>query len=462
MPRKGGARARKDVPSPAQVVDAESAATSPGSSRDQTPQEPNASEVPEVPLAEAIVEPAAGASSSSLGHPATPPPSEATLRTRAKAEGRSPPGRSLHEWYEKPDDQLNYFIGDRDAEDVSITSSPATATVELTTALRGLCSEYFEHHVSPLLRAVQQAQEQHFTQLQDLRLGLERKADLQAVPSLKQLQDLVSGEVARRSDQTGVGALVRLQELSAALQKKADSSSVPTLAQFKLLSAKVEQKADCEDALRPAAVEDLIDAAQQKASSDLQPSMQRLTDLTASLQSQADAHAVELARLRAECPCTEPGGEASSKGAGEEVKKVQLLVAAAGARFDKQLKELRQQVKALQTEKEQRVPEPSAVELAAGPSGDTRWPGRQLSNSPPASEVGSDTGSAVGSVAGSLAGSVVAGLGPEDRAELKKIQTVVLAAGTAFSKDMRTVRKEMREVQDDLLRLKELVGLHFT
>jgi len=323
-------------------------------------------------------------------------------------------------------------------------SSPATATVELRTAMRGLCSEYFEHHVSPMLRAMQQAQEQQNSQLQDLRVAVEKKADAQAVPGLSQLQDLVAGEVARRSETGGVSSLVRLQEISALLQRKADSSSVPSLAQLNALAVKVDAKADAKDFVKLANLESLIETAQK----NILVEPQGLAELRKHVASLEERLSSELSKVN-QPEKQEPAKSLDDGG----LKKVHLVIAAAGARFDKQLKELRQQLKALREEQ--------SVGIAASTGGDERWPGRVM-GSPTASEVGSETGSAVGSIAPSLTGSVAAGLGPEERFELKKIQAVVGAAGTAFSKEIKTVKRQVKEVQDDLVKVKELIGLHFT
>merc|ERR1712014_272262 len=108
-----------------------------------------------------------------------------------------------------------------------------------------------------------------------------------------------------------------------------------------------------------------------------------------------------------------------------------MLVAAAGARFDRQLKELRQQLREIK----EREPQLQPLEPASPAAMHSRWPGRVLrSESDPAcvdddSEVGSEVRSRSGSISGSLAGSVN-GLGPEERAELQKISAVVGAAGT--------------------------------
>eukprot|EP00913_Durusdinium_trenchii_P022518 g21153.t1 len=138
---------------------------------------------------------------------------------------------------------------------------------------------------------------------------------------------------------------------------------------------------------------------------------------------------------------------------GAELHKVKALVAAAGANFNKQIKDLRQQVKGLREETTQ----------ASGPVGlgslEERWPGRGVSNGPP-SDAGSEQCSDVGSVTASLAGSVVAGMAPEEKAELRKMQVVVSAAATTFSKDIKEVRKCLGEVQADLSNLKAMAGLN--
>merc|ERR1711862_51035 len=108
-----------------------------------------------------------------------------------------------------------------------------------------------------------------------------------------------------------------------------------------------------------------------------------------------------------------------------------------------------------------RAPEQLSPTAASG-EGETEvgsrwiWPGRNLKqNSPPRSEAGSD----IGSIAGlSMTGSV-AGMAPEERAEFKKLQTCLAAAGTLFSKELREIRKDVTQLRDGLDTVHSKIGL---
>ncbi|CAE8609835.1 unnamed protein product, partial [Polarella glacialis] len=326
------------------------------------------------------------------------------------------------------------------------------------------------------MRCLQQAQDQQFMTLQEIRASVERKADAKEVVELQQIKVLVAEEVSKRSEITGVSAMVRLQDLSSSMQRKADANNVPTLAQLKLLSARMDQKAEAEDAVSLAKVQELIAAALKESIRPVQDEalpaaaaaaqsaqLADLRELVGSLEGRLcallflsvdEVMVVLLSRkgwddaVFGMCPrsrvevewgrCSE--GELASSTflrlsdekkeitGGEEAKnssdlrKIQLVIAAAGARFDKQLKELRQQIKHLQQEGVSAEnlgadfasagASPVKSSLGAAPGGENRWPGRVLGSGPP-SEAGSDAGSYTGSMAGSMAGSVVGGLAPE-------------------------------------------------
>ncbi|CAE8642084.1 unnamed protein product [Polarella glacialis] len=275
------------------------------------------------------------------------------------------------------------------------------------------------------------------------------------------------------------------------MRRKADANNVATLAQLELLSARVDQKAEAEDAVSLAKVQELIAAALKESMRPVQDDalpaaaaqLAQVADLRELVSPLEGRMSTELAKVPLLLSQVEElassaflrlseekkvitGGEATNKEDAKnssDLRKIQLVIAAAGARFDKQLKELRQQIKHLQQEGV------SAENLGAdlgsagalpvksslpAPTRENRWPGRELGSGPP-SEAGSDAGSFTGSIAGSMAGSVVGGLAPEERAELQKIQAVVGAAGTAFSKDLKEVRRYIQEVKEDLLGVKE-------
>lgn len=160
-------------------------------------------------------------------------------------------------------------------------------------------------------------------------------------------------------------------------------------------------------------------------------------------QQQTDVKVAELAALvnRQADEKVVCSGDASSASQQPDVRKVQVVIAAAGARLDRQLNELRKQVNELRNN--------------AFGVGD-RWPGRllDLSSAPPSLPAGSRSPSDVtetGTI-GSLTGSMWEGA--EEREELKKIQAVVGAAGTVFSRDLRDVRKQLQELREDLKSLK--------
>lgn len=357
-----------------------------------------------------------------------------TVRLGKDREGKT----TLTEWYNRPDHEMSYFIGDGDADS---EEAERRTTVDLSVAVRGLCSEYFECHVSPLLRSLQNTTEQHQLRLQELQ-------DLVG----KDLRETVAVEVARRNEQNAVSTLVRLQEISASLQRKADSGSVPTLAQWKALSSKIDQKVvvdqEARDQLR--AAETRLTSELAKTDSMQQTLQEKVATLQRDVQQHAEALRAELAQRSCEAELRKKVQAGDSEVATSELQKVKALVAAAGANFNKQIKELRQQVKALREE---------GVASLSGTGGldDRGWPHREPPS--PRSDAGSERLSEVGSVAASLAGSVVAGMAPEEKAELKKMQVVVSAAGTAFSKEIRDMKRHLREVQDDLSRIKGMAGL---
>ncbi|CAK0838147.1 unnamed protein product [Prorocentrum cordatum] len=132
----------------------------------------------------------------------------------------------------------------------------------------------------------------------------------------------------------------------------------------------------------------------------------------------------------------------------EEVRKVKVLVAAVGARFDKQMRSLERQVE--------------DIRLDSGEAG-ARWPGRKLAPRGPApdAERASEAGSLAGdTLAGSTAGcsSVLEGMSQEERDELKKIRMVVGAAGAMFSKDLRDLRAQVKDVREEMESLRSARG----
>mmetsp|Transcript_88168 Transcript_88168/g.227344 ORF Transcript_88168/g.227344 Transcript_88168/m.227344 type:complete len:352 (-) Transcript_88168:67-1122(-) len=335
-------------------------------------------------------------------------------------------------------------------------------------ALRGICSLYFENHVSPLLGMIQKAQDRFDGQLQDLQAKVEGKANAREVPTLAQFEELAA-RGAWINDTNTVPTLARLQNLSAAMQRKANCSDVPTIQQMRKLAdqaTQLDQKAN-ETAELVAALEQKVAArVSVGGTDDVDAAMARMKELDARLGHKADSANVAtlkhleslreelLAREKRRVP-TSPAmattpptpRDVGSPEKGSDFKKVQVIFAAAAARFEKQLKEVRQQIRELRESREE-----------APPTGvtDERWPGRRLSTgsltSPrpmgdAASDAGSDLQSDIGSA--SIAGSAL-GLGPEEKAELRRIQTIVGAAGTAFSKELRELRGHIGELRGEL------------
>jgi len=354
---------------------------------------------------------------------------------RRLSEGHSPV--TIHD---SGGDSSSFFIGD-DAED-GCGGSPLLdcdsgntrgSDDHMKAALRSMCAEYFENNISPMLRYIQQAQEGLNLKLHELREALDQKVNVDSVPTAAQIEASISREVARKTD--GVATLVRLQELAVTMQRKADVTSVPSLAQLKGLAERVDLKANT------TFVNDQLEI------------------LTAVVTQKADSRDVltisELKEVRAQpflaagdCPEGAEGSTLSlkkysaTKADEANLKKIQVVVAAAAARFDKQLRDLRGQMGALRDE--------------VHGAGD-RWPGRMLNSlaapTTPRSDGGSEsamsfTASGVGSDSFSV----------DERVELKKIQTVVAAAGTAFSRDMREVRKQVYDLRSELSSVKGLLN----
>lgn len=306
-----------------------------------------------------------------------------------------------------------YFIGDDPDQD----AAGDRAAAELRTVVRSLCAGYFESHVSPVLQYVQQAQERLNVQLLELRAGLEAA-----------IEDRVAKAAACRPEHCGVATLVRLQELATAVQKKPDAGTVPTVVQLREVAVAVEGQLQEVAGAVEARVEELAAVVQRKADLDGVPTRDEVSALRAEVQ---------------EARATADAASAAAEKSG--VKRVQVLVAAAGASFGKQLRELREQVQELR----QDLPPHE------------RWPGRVL-GSGPLSDAGSEAGSAAESAARSIPGSAagsVAGLGSEEMAELKKVQAIVTAASTVFTRDLRNLRGQVREVSGEMVKMKGLLGV---
>lgn len=318
-------------------------------------------------------------------------------------------------------------------------------------ALKGICASYFENHVSPVLRYIQQAQEQLNLQMREIRNAVEQKANKAEVPTLRQFQDLVAKGA---HDTSAVTTQVRLKEISSALQRKADVNSVATLANLNKLAATVEQKANAKDTITATQAAELLAAVERKADVGSADALAQLQELSAAMEKKANAADVatleqlgalqlELLGLRAE---RQRAGHCAE---GAEVRRVQVVVAAAGARFERQLRELRQQLRELREER------------LTGAGACARWPGRELqgvreedtaslARSDAGSVVESEAASLTGSLAGSLAGSCCGSMAAEERAELQRVRAVVGAAGTAFARELRDLRGQLRALQAEV------------
>lgn len=371
-------------------------------------------------------------------------------------------------------------------------------------ALRGICANYFENHVSPILKYVQQAQEQLIEQNKELKDTLARKADVEAVPTLADFQSLSEkkAQVAPAPDMGGNGVtmMARIQDLQSTMQKKADVANVPSLAQMAELRKLVQQKANAKDVATAEQLAEVTATLVQKADASCTITPAQLEELASSLEgkigAQAQKEAVNgavssksaaalqydlesstqesLRTLRQEVEtsalqiCTlhkelsnrtaeltdrlenlASLQKSSSPDAGAaEVRKMQVVVTAASARFDKQLKEVKQQLQTLNQVQEQGV---SLSSLRGNPETPRNLRRNDSFQRDDASSVAdSDLGSI--SVAGS-----VSGLKPEEKAELKKMQAVVAAAGSVFNKELREVRRQMQVMQAELKGIKSSI-----
>merc|ERR1719253_946106 len=163
----------------------------------------------------------------------------------------------------------NYFIGDDSdiqspRKRLAIPMSPITADESgilnmtprdaminpaMKSAFRSICTDFFENNVMPVVRIVQQTQEQLMTQnaqvqqtqelliqqIKEVNEKLDRKADAEKVPTTAEIEQ-IAFRASSRADDSKVALLVRMEQMAANLNKKADASNVPTMAQFKASS----------------------------------------------------------------------------------------------------------------------------------------------------------------------------------------------------------------------------------
>jgi hypothetical protein len=358
---------------------------------------------------------------------------------------------SLSDWYARPDEACSeslevlaedsdslskrfspskrrssndqYFIGDDSSRDCSREASPKKRAAKGTEAiggvesgnvnaatmiaLRGICADYFENNVSPILKYVQQTQEQLVSQLAELSAKVEHKADALDVTPLAEIEQVAARAAISREDSSKVAFHVRMEEIATAMNQKANANSVPTLAQLGL-------KANTKDQTE---LESRVRAAEKKVAN----LGQELRDLRKMDTSGASSDPADIAKVKA-------------------------VFAAAGLRVDRQLKEMRHQVQKLR-------------EDCVGKEVGDRWPGRKIETGSVTSarSLRSDNESLDRFSLGASA-TPSSTLEPEERAELKKFRTMVSAAGTIFSRDLTEVKKQMRDARAELHAVKDALS----
>lgn len=294
----------------------------------------------------------------------------------------------------------------------STLASPQEATINtaMMTILRGICADYFENNVSPILRYVQQTQDQIITQLKEVTDTLGEKANRRDVIELAEVEQVAARAAASRasSDDAKVAMQVRLEQIASTMNQKAHANNVPTLAQHSLKANNKEQ----------AELEGRVKTAEDKVAN--------LTE--------------ELRGLKkAEVP-TQPA----------DLMKLKAAFVATGRQYERQLKKMQERME-------------KCEEQCLGKDVGERWPGRKLDSASAASvhsctpslvpSLNSDNDSDRLSLGASALGSQ--SLEPEEKAELKKIRSIVSAAGNVFSRDMHDVKKQVSQMRAELLEVKK-------
>lgn len=182
--------------------------------------------------------------------------------------------------------------------------------------LRSICASYFENHVTPVLRDLEQAHAKLASDVQDLATKLDekcnaqtaevqQKAAIEQVPTIGQFATLHAGvqkleaEVERKfadlaakpEGQTGpsdVPTMCQFEELVAKVGRKANA----TFAQLKELTVKVESvevesRAYCRDVPTLSQVQKLI---QTKANTSKVPTMVQFNELCATVEGKVNAN----------------------------------------------------------------------------------------------------------------------------------------------------------------------------
>lgn len=299
--------------------------------------------------------------------------------------------------------------------------------------LRGICADYFENNVSPILRYVQQTQEQLISKIKEVTCTVDRKASVEDVNTLVESAIVGARITTSKSDDRKVAVQVRLEELAAAMKLKANAKDVPTLAQLAV-------KANAKDVPTSAQLEGLAVIVQRKLDIDDVPAPQHMTELQGRMRAAEEKVAALSGELR-ELKMKDTVGTPA-----EDITKVRSVFVAAGVRFDKKLKGLEVQMQKLRDE-------------CLGKDVGERWPGRKIDAASVGSmnsENNSDHLSLGASATGSLTSTT---LGTEEKAELKKIHAIVTAAGNVFSREFRDVKCQMREVRAELQSVKKKIGL---
>lgn len=190
--------------------------------------------------------------------------------------------------------------------------------------LRGICADYFDKHVAPVVKECRQEQDSISDQLKelstalsaraeatspkdeisDLLAKLEKKVDEQEQASMAKLEEIMTfislkasavkvDSLASKLESLSGGADVsRLEAIAAKLDLKANSNEVPTMAQFRELSTTVQLKADSEDVPTGLKVQmkKLESTVERKANSSKVDA--QLKELSAKVDSKVDARLV--------------------------------------------------------------------------------------------------------------------------------------------------------------------------
>lgn len=461
------------------------------------------------------------------GSPSGPPPRKGPDASPKDSPNGSPPEKaprcstgsrkSLSDWYGGGSDCGNspregsppkksrkepsgdYFIGGDDSEDGGSPGRRATAPGELLMTPRGLprrggageasvrslCAAYVEEAVAPTLRRLEQAQEQLAAQLRGdapsawLEELVAREAERTTLAQLRTLSAALEGSLDPH-----VMSFAEKRTLFGAQESPVGGEASPATGQLAAMAVSIRKAlAPAEERGDPGAqarklVEDsqaklrgevdaLVEASQAKQRGEfdaLRADLKKVQLLLAAAGQRFDKIDRQLVSgERPDAPAAEKPAEKVGAEKSSEMRKMQIVVAAAGARFDKQLREVRQQVKELRD---------SVRESGSPGAVGERWPGRVLGGAPSpmsdaASEAGrSDTGSLAGSVtschqslSGSICGSACGSvLGAEELAEIKRIQAIVGAAGTAFTREMRDMRNQVSEMRKEMRGMQEALG----